>query len=93
MTQQSTLSPGYNLFIQITKNQEKILEKEILKTHKEKHDAIEKRYMRLKQGMLTQIKTLMTRIKNQEQIIQQHRTAIDQLSVLLQKAHDILRNQ
>ena len=63
-------------------NQEKILKsaKENLKRQKDEYEKIEKRYEELEKGPINRIKRLGQQIENQEQVIRQQRTSIDQLT-------------
>jgi chromosome segregation ATPase len=62
-------------------NQEKILRTaEVnLKMQKEEYEKINRRYEELEKGPINRIKRLEQQIKNQEQVIQQHRSSVDQL--------------
>jgi len=62
-------------------NQEKILKsaKANLKKRNEEYDKIKQRYEELEKGPINRIKRLEQQIENQEQVIRQQRTSIDQL--------------
>jgi uncharacterized protein YhaN len=62
-------------------NQEKILRtaEANLKMQKEEYEKINRRYEELEKGPINRIKRLEQQIKNQEQVIQQHRSSVDQL--------------
>jgi len=50
-----------------------------LKMQKEEYEKINRRYQELEKGPINRIKRLEQQIKNQEQVIQQHRSSVDQL--------------
>lgn len=54
-------------------------EKEKLNLRKEEQATIEKRYVEIKEGPINRIKALETKIENQQEIIQNHRAALEQL--------------
>lgn len=54
-------------------------EKEKLNLQKEEQATIEKRYREIEEGPINRIKTLETKIENQQEIIQNHRAAFEQL--------------
>lgn len=62
-------------------NQEKILKsaKANLKKRNEEYDKIKQRYEELEKGPINRIKRLEQQIENQEQVIRQQQTSIDQL--------------
>jgi len=62
-------------------NQEKILRtaEANLKMQNEEYEKIKRRYEELEKGPINRIKRLEQQIKNQEQVIQQHRSSVDQL--------------
>lgn len=62
-------------------NQEKVFRtaEANLKLQKERYEKIKRRYEELEKGPINRIKRLEQQIKNQEQIIQQHRSSVDQL--------------
>ena len=67
-------------------NQEKILAgaEADLKKRSEEHKKIEQRYKELEKGPINKIKRLEQQIENQEQIVKQQRTRIDQLKGVIE---------